>query len=110
MTTPIGDIWFRCGLGLEEIAKRIGLSDVSYQAENYWEWVIGELDITRTHKVPELEADTRIFPCQGGEYDPALEETVIELVRPLAVGSIKCGQWQYRSGNDYDLVVVEEIT
>jgi hypothetical protein len=33
---------------------------------------------------------------------------VIERLRPLALGSIKCGRWIYRAGHHFDLVVIEE--
>ncbi len=112
---PITDLWFRFGGTLEQLAEGLGLEGVSFDAENYWEWVIGsfrgvELDVTRTHTLAPLETDTRIFRLDRAPFEnEPIEELAGRLLR-LGVASVKCGQWIYRSGQEFDLIVVEERT
>jgi hypothetical protein len=113
MVTDVTDVWFRSRLPLAEIARRLGLQDVGDDAENYWAWVIGtlddtRLDITRTHTRPAGGVDTRVFVLDGEFTEPLLAELVGRL-RVFVPGVIRCGRWVYRSGNDFDLVVVREF-
>jgi hypothetical protein len=67
----ISDVWFRSPAGLAEIVQALGLSDVKYDAENYWAWAIGkldgiQLDVTRTHQQSAASVDTRIFRLDNG--------------------------------------------
>jgi hypothetical protein len=112
----ITDLWFASGESLPAIASRIGLSDVTDDCENYWEWVIGrlpgyqiQLDITRTHRVPASETATRIFVWRGSD-GRELSDPVIELIahrlREGGITPVHAGRWEYRSGNDFDLVIV----
>jgi hypothetical protein len=87
------------------------LSAISYDAENDWEWIIGELDgvevdLTRRHKLPRFETDIRIFRLDQREF--TAEQRDLARLRPLALGSIKYGRWIYRSGNDFEMVVTDE--
>lgn len=113
MAPEVTDIWFRSRLSLAEVAQRLGLRDVTEDAENYWAWVIGtlgdaRLDITRTHTRPAGIVDTRVFVLDGAFTEPLLAELVGRL-REFVPDAIRCGRWEYRSGNDFDLVVVREI-
>lgn len=112
MEPEIRDVWFRSSLSLIKIAWRLGLADISDDYENYWAWVIGtlddvQLDITRTHRRPPGKVDTRIFVLDGHFTEPLLTELVGRL-RAFVRGPIRCGEWVYRSGNDFDLVVARE--
>lgn len=114
MAPKVTDIWFRSKLSLAEIARRLGLWDVTEDAEDYWEWVIGtlgedRLDVTRTHTRPRGRVDTRIFLEGGGEFSEARMADLVGRLRGFVTGQILCGRWEYRSGNDYDLVVVREF-
>jgi hypothetical protein len=113
MVPEVTDVWFRSGLPLTEIARRLGLREVIDDAENYWAWVIGSLgntrlDITRTHTRPADSVDTRIFVLDGKFTEPLLDELIGRL-RALVPGVIWSGRWECRSGNDFDLVVVREF-
>jgi hypothetical protein len=113
MAPEVTDIWFHSHLSLAEIARRLGLLDVTEDAENYWAWVIGglgdvRLDITRTHTRPAGMVDTRVFLLDGKFTEPLLAE-LVERLRAFVPGPIRCGRWEYRSGNDFDLVVVREF-
>lgn len=108
----ITDLWFRTARSLHEIAVGLGLTTVTYDMENYWQWVIGtfagvELDITRTHTRPAADTDTRIFRIGQGTFGPTLKIALVTQLRPLIPTPIYCGQWAYRSGEEFDLVVVE---
>ncbi len=114
MTSSVTDVRFRSDLRLDEIARRLGLRDVAEDAEDYWEWVIGtlgevQLDITRTHTRPAARVDTRIFMLEGGEYSGSLVAEVVARLRVFVSSPIACGRWEHRSGNDFDLVVVQEF-
>ena len=76
----IWDMGFRSDQSLMQIADVLGLSDPSHDRENYWEWVIGE------HR---------------GRH--------VDITRTHRAGSIKCGQWIYKTGNDFDMVIVEKF-
>lgn len=112
----ITDLWFVSGESLSAIASRLGLSDVTDDYENYWEWVIGtlpehqiQLDITRTHQVPASQTDTRIFVWSGPggrEFSDPVIELIAHRLREAGVAPVHAGRWQYRSGNDFDLVIV----
>src|SRR5262245_31747624 len=113
MAPEVTDVWFRSSLSLGEVAQRLGLRDVTEDAENYWAWVTGilceaRLDITRTHTRPAGMVDTRVFVLDG-EFTESLLTELVGRLRAFVPGPIRCGRWQYRSGNDFDLVVVREI-
>jgi hypothetical protein len=101
-------------LTLDEIAVTLGLAEVTFDAENYWEWAIGtlagaRLDITRTHTQPPETTDTRIFLLDNMTFSENLIAEVVARLRAFVSGSIKCGRWEYRSGDDFDLVVIREF-
>lgn len=114
MTNEIKDVWFRSPLPLAEIANRLGLTDVAQDAEDYWAWVIGsldetQLDITRTHTRSANSVDTRIFVLHG-QFREAVLAKLIGLLRDFVTGSISCGRWEHRSGHDFKLVVIRELS
>jgi hypothetical protein len=111
------DVWFRTALSLRELADALGARVLSADAENHWEWLIADfagvqLDLTRTHTVPAAQTDTRIFLWGGhtrGFPQPALDRLVTEL-RRIRIDPVYVGAWLYRSGEEFDLVVHDEIT
>lgn len=112
--SKIEAIWFRSDRSLMEIADAIGLSNASHDRENYWEWVVGSLsghriEITRTHKEPPEEVDTRLFSLDEKVIDDKLKGRLIERLNPVVSSSIKCGRWVYLKGNDFDKIVFEEF-
>ncbi len=109
----ITDIWFRCPLSLPQIAAQLSLSDLEHDSENYWEWVIGtlqdaKLDITRTHTKRRSAVDVRIFRLDNASFCNELSTELIERLQQFVRGPIRCGRWKYRSGNDFDLELVQE--
>jgi hypothetical protein len=109
MDYRITDIWFRSRLPLAEIARRLGLRDITEDAENYWAWAIGtlgeaQLDITRTHTQSAGETDTRIFLVGGGSFPAELLAQVVARLQPFVGSSIAAGRWEYQSGEDFLLV------
>lgn len=60
-------ISFVSSLSLEELAARVGLGPVEFDAENEDEWALGsvggfsDIDIARTHLVPPSETRTSVF-------------------------------------------------
>lgn len=114
MTPKITDIWFRSKLPLTEIARRLGLRDVTDDAENYWEWVSGTLDdirlsITRTHTQPAERVDTRIFIPGANEFSAVLLAELVERLQSFVSGTVVGGRWTHRAGNEFDLVAVREF-
>ena len=110
----ITDIWFRTSKSLKEVTECLGLLDVSFDAENYWEWAIGELhgaklDVTRTHTRPPESTETRIFMLDNSAFPDELKNAIVQSLRPIVSGSIYCGQWIYVSGNDFALRTLEEF-
>jgi hypothetical protein len=110
MAPEVTDVWFRSPLRLTEVARRLGLREVTEDAEDYWAWVIGtlgdaRLDITRTHTRPAGAVDTRVFVLDG-EFNESLLADLVGRLRAFIPGPIHCGRWVYRSGNEFDLVVV----
>ncbi len=111
--SAITDLWFVSPLSLDAIATGIGLVDVDPDAENYWEWVIGthpafalRVDITRTHTVPAGETDTRIFLWEDNRaMTDAFVDAIVSRLLALAVTPVHAGQWIYRRGEEFDLVV-----
>lgn len=112
----ITDIWFRSEKSLEEIAGILGLEDVAYENENYWEWVIGrygqtKYDITRTHTKTAIEVDTRIFLCgRNRNFSEPLLDKVAGLLIDSGIAPVIYGAWIYVKGNEYDLHVVGRIS
>lgn len=112
----ITDLWFVAGASLEEIAAGVGLVEVDPDIENYWVWVIGTLpeapglriDITRTHTVPAGETNTRIFIWAGPPivaFSDELVELLATRLRAMGITPVHAGQWIYRRGEEFDLVV-----
>jgi hypothetical protein len=113
MAPEVTDVWFRSRLPLVEIARRLGLQDVTYNAEDYWAWVIGtlgdaRLDVTRTHTQAAGTVNTRVFVL-GGEFTEPLLVELVSRLRAFNTGLIQCGRWEHRTGNDFDLVVIQEF-
>jgi hypothetical protein len=113
MALEVTDVWFRSSMPLSETAQRLGLRDVTEDAEDYWAWVIGTLgdarvDITRTHTLPAGMVDTRVFILDG-EFTEALTGELVGRLRAFIPGRIACGRWEHRTGNDFDLVVTQEL-
>jgi hypothetical protein len=114
MDDPITDIWFRTALPLAEIAERLGLGEVTQDAEDYWAWVIGTLmgewlDITRTHTRSPADTDTRIFRVDGGPFTTGMLAEIVVRVREFVSSSVVAGRWEYLVGNEFNLVVVRNF-
>jgi hypothetical protein len=109
--STITDLWFRSELSLRTIGSKLGLHRVSRDEEDYWEWIIGfleswELDITRAHRRPPGQTETRIFLVDGSALPDELIEELVRKLKPFVRGRISCGRWILKSGNEYDLVEV----
>ncbi|MBA4031789.1 MAG: hypothetical protein C0478_12990 [Planctomyces sp.] len=105
------DIWFRSPRSLEEIADILGLADVSFDAEDYWEWAIGtlaverlQIDVTRTHKVPPGLTETRIFRLDSESFTADHIEKISLILLPIATAGVVWGEWKYQRGNDFQLI------
>ncbi|ADG66822.1 hypothetical protein Plim_0978 [Planctopirus limnophila DSM 3776] len=107
----ITDIWFRSTCSLEEIADILGLADVSFDAEDYWEWAIGtlvveriQLDITRTHTAPPGLTETRIFRLDLESFtDDHIKKISLTLL-PIAITGVVWGEWRHKQGNDFQMI------
>ncbi|MCR9119687.1 MAG: hypothetical protein NXI22_22365 [bacterium] len=100
-------------MSLPQIASKLCLVDVEHDAENFWEWVIGsfsdtQLDITRTHTKRRMAVEVRVFRLDNAPFTPEVSGTLVEHLQQFVQGPIRCGQWKYVSGNDFDLHLVEE--
>ncbi len=105
------DIWFRAAMSLDEIAIAIGMSDQVHDAEDYWEWVIGELngiqlDLTRSHTKPRTDSDTRIFRLDNLQFSESEIEALCDRLCSATNSTIRWGRWEYISGNDYNKIIV----
>lgn len=114
MSQGITDLWFQSDLPLGEIAERLGLDDVKEDAENYWAWVIGSLsgewlDIARTHTRPAVGTETRVFLLSGLPFPEGLLADVVARLQAFVPGPISAGLWQYRTGEEFELVLVREF-
>jgi hypothetical protein len=97
MDASVTEIWFRSALALDEITVKLGLADVAFGAENYWEWAIGmlsgkQLDITRPHTQPAEATDTRIFLLDNTRFTDELIVDVVSRLRSFVSGTIWCGR------------------
>ena len=113
-TARITDIWFRTPLSLREIATQLELRDFHEDSENYWAWVIGtfggaRLDITRTHTRKRSKADVRIFLLDEDHFTEALLDRLSARLAEFVSASVFFGRWEYRSGNDFEQVVVRTL-
>jgi hypothetical protein len=111
--TTITDIWFRSPRSLEEIAAALGLSGVEVDGEDTWDWVIGDLlgvrlDVTRNHRKPAGQTETRIFRLDRAPFTPVERAEIAARLRQALDVQTTCGRWVYRSGNDFDLEVAAE--
>lgn len=104
----ITDIWFYTAYALPDLGHELGLTDINYDYENYWEWITGDvlgvsLDIIRTHTIRATNTPTRIFRLDS---PPTFTQGVIELlvqrIKGVGVAPIMLGSWIYRSGNTFD--------
>ncbi len=105
------DMWFRTESSLEAVADLLSLGSASFDAEDYWEWVIGtfitdnlQLDITRTHTLPPSQADTRVFRLDRLPFTDQQIEKISSLLLPITTSGVTWGQWVYKRGNDYELI------
>lgn len=115
----ITDIWFSSEMTLEEIGHLFS-KNILYDAENYWEWIIFDLDgykidITCPCESNEKSKEYRIFLIDNSGY-PSKSEFSLELqdtiVKKLALGninSIKMGRWKYIKGEaEFEKKVIKE--
>jgi|tagenome__1003787_1003787.scaffolds.fasta_scaffold20406416_1 hypothetical protein len=115
MKVDVRDIWFRTGLPLPDIARRIRLeSDFFEDGEDYWNWVIGrlgdvELDITRTHTQPPELVETRIFEVGHGILPESLVLEIVERLRPFVSSPIYSGRWCPSPESDGEFEAVREF-
>jgi hypothetical protein len=100
-------ISFRTGLSLEELAERIGLDPVEFDAENEAEWALGalgdfnDIDIARTHLVPPNETRTSVFRYTSGpdrgmpvELLRSIDKSLRDAATEFEVqGTESTGQW-----------------
>jgi hypothetical protein len=75
----VTDTWFRSTQSSISLAAAVGLSSTVHDSEDFWEWVIGDLDdlrldITRAHARAPNDTDVRIFRLDNGEFDAALRD------------------------------------
>lgn len=112
----VTDIWFVAEIEIEELAEKLGLSDIVVDAENYWEWATGELegfklDITRTHTVNPKETDTRIFLLGDNEqFSKELCDQLVRKLKTLNIAPIYLGIWIYKQGNEFEKIIEQTIT
>ncbi|HEY1014906.1 MAG TPA: hypothetical protein VGE07_19515 [Herpetosiphonaceae bacterium] len=111
--TAITDIWFVTPLPLRDLARALRMTDVTADAENYWEWIIGTLggmtlDITRTHTLPAAEVPTRIFRLEAPRAFAAVQQAFVAArLQQAGITPIFLGAWVYRSGDEFELQVAE---
>ncbi len=104
----ITDIWFRSEHSLEELKMLLDIQNPEFDAENYWEWVIGEIgdsriNMSRTHTVAPCNTDTRIFLLGSEqEFNEDLISSIIQSLQKGGIASISLGHWEYLSSNDYN--------
>src|SRR4051812_31039075 len=96
----LSDMWFKTGLDLQDLGKKLGLLNVSYDYENVFEWVSGEVDgyhinISRTHLEPPSEVETNISleHATGEKVDlhPQLQNILLTKLKKIGVSPIYFG-------------------
>ena len=112
MPEPIFDIWFPSTYSLQRIAARLEMEYCQFDAENYWEWVIGsfegiEIDITRTHTLPMDETETRIFRLDHNAFSEQTKFKLIERLKNFVHGPIQCGKMTGTVGHEFSKRSVE---
>jgi hypothetical protein len=111
----ITDVWFYCGLSLEYLATKLGLSNVYYDYENDWEWVTGyfsncHLDITRIHWLEAADTETRIFLLgEDKDFNASLIDQLVERLKDIGIDKLHLGQWQYVSGEGFEQRLSETL-
>jgi hypothetical protein len=104
----ITDIWFYTAHALPDLGHALGLTDINYDHDNYWEWITGDLlgvalDSTRTHTILAAETPTRIFRLgHPPTFTPMVIELLVQRIKGVGVAPIMLGSWIYRSGNTFD--------
>jgi prophage antirepressor-like protein len=111
----ITHVWFVTEMNLYNLAHKLGMVNIEEDAENFWEWVTGELmgvtlDITRTHTVPPTKTDTRIFLLDKNNYFPdELLDILTKKLKILQISPLYLGSVKYISGNDFESHPVKVI-
>lgn len=110
----IKDLWFYTGLKLDEVASILEMSNISRDAENIWEWVLGEfedatLDITRKRKELRVRTPTRILQVDHDELPDELVTQIVSRLRKVISDTIFCGEWEYLGGEDFNLLIFKEF-
>jgi hypothetical protein len=112
----ITDIWFCCGLDLEDLAIELELINVRYDAENDWEWVTGyfdgsQLDITRIHWLEAKDTETRIFLLgEDREFHPPLIERISGRLKGVGIEILHLGQWIYLNKEEFELKLIKTLS
>jgi hypothetical protein len=112
----VHDIWFRTDVDLQALAHKIGLTAIEEDGEDYWHWVIGEfrsllLDITRTHRTPANQTDTRVFLYPGHDAIPSgIVDELVSALHGFDITPVFLGSWVPTGGNDFEKHVVQTRT
>jgi hypothetical protein len=114
MNQNITDLWFYSRIPLLRVAASLGATDPASDAEDHWAWVIcsfrgARLDITRAVRAGADRVPTRVFRLDNAPFDDDLRRELVRGLLPIALGTVYCGRWEYRGGNDHDMIVVERL-
>ncbi len=107
---PNTEVWLTTEASLGDLCHSLRLTDVCFDAEDYWEWVIGDLDgtsvdVTRTHTRPQSKTLTRIFRVDRKAFEPSEIATIIDRLKEMAFGSQICwGAWAFKLGHDFEIL------
>ena len=110
----ITDIWFKTSLPLKSIGEIFGYNDIKVEGENYWEWIIVNLEgialnITRSNTVPPKETDTRVFAYGPPAFSQKNIAYITGKLQRQGISPIYVGHWNYLHGNEFNKKVDQEI-
>lgn len=93
------DICFISGLRLNDIAEKLGLENPKFDAENRWEWVVGNVgryrvDITRDHTVSPHTTPTRLFLVPYTSFPEELCTQLVSAIHAFSDGQISIGAYR----------------
>ena len=116
MRAVITDIWFVTEIELKELADKLGLINISYDAGGSWQWVSGDLldfklDMTRTNFADIKDAQTRVFLFDKDlHFSAGFTDYLAVKLKALGVAPIYFGRWITIKGSQYEQCIEKIIT
>ncbi|MCF7981768.1 MAG: hypothetical protein K9K86_07260 [Pseudomonadales bacterium] len=116
MSVVITDIWFVTEMDLQELASKLGLTNINFDSGDNWQWISGELldfklDITQTYPEGFNKAQTRVFLFDKDlHFSVGFTDFLAIKLKTFGISPIYFGRWLPITDHQYKQCIVKVET